>query len=226
MFANWIYTLLETATVATVLTGLALFLFKTVATERLRNAIKAEYDDKLETLKATLHAANAKELEVLKAQLKGHADVELEQLKSQLQIQAAQQNLTFTRLHERRVDAIDVVHHNLIAVRDAVGRYINMFQPMGASDQEHLQSIRQAYEKFKPEFVRQQLFLPRKIAATIEDLDRTFVHVTNQFTMVVKADASRPNTDLWIKLVEQFGSEVDEAVKQLHEDMRVALGDQ
>ena len=225
MLDDWAQTVLTSATVTVVLSGVAAALFKSLLTERLKAAIKAEYDEKLESHKAQLQSSNSKELEVLKAQLKGHSDLELEQLKSHLQIQAAQQNLTFTRLHERRVEAIDFVHGKLIALRDAVGRYINAFQPIGVNDHDHLKAVEAAYSDFKPTFVHQQLFLPRNIASAVERLDATFLQVTNQFTIIVKADAKNPNTELWIKLLERFKTDVDEAIGRLHEDMRLALGD-
>lgn len=226
MFQDWASTVLTSATVAIVLGGIAAALFKNLLTERLKAAIKNEYDEKLESHKAQLQASNSKELEVLKAQLKGHADVEIEQLKSQLQVQAAQQNLRFTRLHERRIEAIDLVHNKLIAVRDAVGGYINAFQPVGVSDQDRLKLVETAYNEFKPIFVQWQLFLPRNVASAVATLDATFLNVTNQFTLVVKADANKPNTELWIKLIELFKTHVDDAIERLHEDMRLALGDE
>lgn len=225
MLEDWLRTILTSATVAVVLGGVVASLFKNLLTERLKGAIKAEYDAKLESHKSQLQSSNAKELEVLKAQLKGHADVELEQLKSQLQIQAAQQNLTFSRLHEKRVDAIAAVHGKLISVRDAIGKYINVFQPAGVSDKDNLNAVEAAYNEFKSLFVQHQLFLPRNIATAVEQLDQTFVQVTNQFTLVVKANFQNPNTDLWMKLLERFKTDVDDAIEKLHEDMRVALGD-
>lgn len=226
MLDDWAHTILTSASVAVVLCGVAAALFKNLLTERLKAAIKTEYDEKLESHKAQLQASNSKELEVLKAQLKGHADVEIEQLKSQLQVQAAQQNLKFTRLHERRIEAIEHIHNKLIAVRDAVGRYINAYQPVGASDQERLKLVEAAYNEFKPSFVQSQLFLPRNVASAVATLDATFLNLTNQFTIVVKADASKPNTDLWIKLIERFKTDVDDAIERLNEDMRQALGDE
>ena len=225
MFQDWAQTVLTSATVTVVLGGVAVALFKSLLTERLKSAIKAEYDEKLESHKAQLQSSNSKELEVLKAQLKGHADVEVEQLKSNLQIQAAQQSLTFTRLHERRVEAIDLVHSKLISMRDAIGKYINAFQPVGSSDQERLSGVEAAYNEFKPAFVQHQLFLPRNIASAVENLDSTFLQVTNQFTLVVKASPASPNTELWMKLLERFKTDVDDAIERLHEDMRLALGD-
>ena len=80
MLDDWAQTVLTSATATVVLGGVAATLFKSLLTERLKAAIKAEYDEKLESHKAQLQSSNSKELEVLKAQLKGHSDLELEQL--------------------------------------------------------------------------------------------------------------------------------------------------
>lgn len=225
MFENWAQTILASATVTVVFGGIAAALFKSLLTERLKAAIKAEYEEKMESHKAQLESSNSKELEILKAQLKSHADIETEHLKYQLQIQAAQQNMTFSRLHERRIEAIYLVHNNLMTVRDAVAQYISAFQPVGSNDQERLKSVEAAYATFKPAFVQQQLFLPRNIAAAVKRLDATFLQVTNEFTVVVKADAAMPNTSRWLEMLEIFKTEIDAAIEQLHEDMRLALGD-
>ena len=222
---DWLQTILTSATVTVFLGGIAATLFKDMLTERLRAAIKSEYDAKLESHKAQLQSSNSKELEILKAQLKGQADVELEQLKSKLQVQASQQNLAFGRLHEKRVEAIAATHAHLIPVRDAVETYIAIFQPAGTNSGQQLNSVEAAYKAFRPAFSQHQVFLPRNIAAAVERLDRAFVQVANQFTLVVRPGSQNPNIELWMKLVERFQSDVNDALSSLREDMRIALGD-
>ncbi len=215
-----------TSGVSVLLSGLVITLFKDLLSERMKAAIKAEYDEKLESYKAQLRAANDRELETLKVKLKAEADLEQERLKSRLQIIAAQENTTFIKLHERRVEAIEATFNHLLPVRNAVGQYIRPFQSVGGpTDEQMLEAASRKYNAFKAFFVEKQLFLPRHVAAAVEKLDETFRSVTNQFTMVVLADPKNPNAQLWIKLVEQFGTEIDLAIEELLEDMRVALGD-
>lgn len=222
MFEEIVIPILTSAAV----TGIAFALFKDMLSTRLKAAIENEYAGKLENLKAQLKASNDAEIETLKVRLKAEADIQQEKLKSQLQIVAAQENATFIRLHERRVDAIEHVFNSLLVVRDAVGRYINAYQPAGApSDNENLKLVQAAYDEFKPSFVKNQIFLPRHIAAAVSDIDQTFLNITNQFTLIVKANTQISNTDLWIKLIERFQTEVTQALESLNEDMRVALGD-
>ena len=226
MIDSFLTVVLTSAAVSALLSGLAITLFKDLLSERMKAAIKAEYDEKLENHKAQLQAANDRELETLKVKLKAEADVEQERLKSQLQITAAQENTTFTRLHERRVEAMEVTFNHLLPVRDAVGQYIQMYQPVGGpTDKEMLEQVSKRYGAFKAVFVQKQLFLPRHVAEALEKLDAKFLEVTNQFTSVVKADPRNPKPLLWVQLVEQFRTDIDLAIEELLEDMRVALGD-
>jgi LPS O-antigen subunit length determinant protein (WzzB/FepE family) len=82
-----------------------MFLVKSWITERLKNAIKHEYDVRLESHRA---------------QLKAEQDVELERLKSSLSIAAAERNVAFSRLNERRVEVIAAIYAKLQRLYSAV----------------------------------------------------------------------------------------------------------
>ncbi|MFT7229330.1 MAG: endonuclease YncB(thermonuclease family) [Methylophilaceae bacterium] len=92
---QFIIEIITSATVAGLLTAALVWLTKSVISERLKNAIKNEYDQKLETHKA---------------ELKSTSNIEIEKLKSQLGIIAAQGNFKFTKLHEKRADAISEIY--------------------------------------------------------------------------------------------------------------------
>lgn len=227
MFESWVKTLLESATVAAVLGGIAMFLFKSAITERLKNAIKAEYDEKLESHKAQLQASNSKEIEVLKAQLKGRADLELEQLKSTLQVQAAQRSLAFGKLHERRVEAIHQTYKLIRALQRAVGLYIAAFRLVGDDGEaDRLNAVVAAHDALRDHIVANALFLTRSISAKVAALEAEFRRITNQFTLVVKAHGDQPNTSLWMKLLGDFDGTVSDAANSVEEEMRIALGDE
>ena len=84
-----IISILSAATVSTLLTGALLWLTKSWISERLKNAIKHEYDEKLESHKA---------------QLKAESDTTLERLKSQLQVAGI-------HAHSGLGDTVSVISH-------------------------------------------------------------------------------------------------------------------
>jgi len=75
----------------TVAASAILWLSKNWISEKIKGRIKVEYDS---------------QLEILKAKLKSESDVEVERLKSQLSIAAAERQFRFSKLHEKRADAI------------------------------------------------------------------------------------------------------------------------
>ena len=124
-------TLLSSAAVSASLVAAILWLTKAWIGERLRSAIKGEYDTKLESHKAQLKAEYDHLLETHKIQLKAQADLELEQLKSLLSVSAAEQNATFSRLHERRVDVIAKTYGLLRRLHTSIAEYTTPFEMGG-----------------------------------------------------------------------------------------------
>ena len=54
MFSEFLLEILTSATVSSILSGLLIWMTKSWIAERLKNSIKSEYDQKLETHKAQL----------------------------------------------------------------------------------------------------------------------------------------------------------------------------
>src|SRR3990172_3149003 len=86
-----------------------IFLTKSWITERLRNAIKHEYDQKLETHKA---------------QLKGDHDTAVERLRAELRFDAFQQETRFADLHARRAETIAEMFAALRKFHSMARRYV------------------------------------------------------------------------------------------------------
>ena len=105
---DWLGTVLTSTVVTTALVSLIIYLFQNMLVERMRLAVKNEYDEKLATHQATL---------------KAESDVAQEKLRAQLQIDSAQANITFSRLHERRFEAIELIYGKLRVVYSAVEAY-------------------------------------------------------------------------------------------------------
>lgn len=131
MIAEFATAIISSAAVSAALVAFMLWMTKAWVSERLKNAIKAEYDTKLESHKAQLKSEYDATLESHKAQLKARSDIEIEKLKSTLSITASQRNTSFSHLQTRRVDVIAVAYANLRRLHDSVGAYLNPFEAEG-----------------------------------------------------------------------------------------------
>ncbi|MGZ3182767.1 MAG: hypothetical protein ACXU8N_10025 [Telluria sp.] len=198
---------------------------KTWIAERLKNAIKAEYDTKLESHKAQLKAEYDKQLETHKAQLKARSDVEIEQLKSSLNMAASQRNTTFSQLHTRRVDVIANTYAKLKKLHDCVANYVKPLELTGErSKEERRNEVVEASEEFKPYYSQNQIFLSHTVADAIGQVNQELISLSNLFIYTVDLPQT-PNVDNWVKITEKFNGSVTEALRGLEKQLRQLLGD-
>ena len=83
---EFLVTVLSSAVVSTALSGALVWFLQSWISERVKNAIKYEYDSKLETHKAQLKAVCDAEVEAHKAKLAAQNAAATERLKADLQI--------------------------------------------------------------------------------------------------------------------------------------------
>jgi SHS2 domain-containing protein len=225
VITDFFVSIISSAAVSAALCGLLLWVTKAWVSERLKNAIKAEYDVKLETHKAQTKADYDQKLEAYKTQLKSQADVEIEKLKSSLSVIAAEQNTKFGKLHERRVQVIADTYARLITLHTCLANYVKPFEIAGGpSREERRNSMVAAFEEFRPYFSQNRIFLPKTVAEVIQKIEMEMVQAGNLFTFTVDLPAT-PDVNQWVKITEQVNNEIGVALTGLEEAMRSALGD-
>ena len=205
---------ITSATVAGLLTAGLIWLTKSVISERLKNAIRSEYEQKLETHKA---------------QLKSTSDVAIESLKSQLSVIAAQGNFKFTKLHERRAEAIAEIYALLAEFHVALADYTKVLEVTGGTPRTERREIAvKAHGAFIALYRKKKIFLPKSAATKIDDLNKQLMSIYHQFLFGVDM-AHMANGDFaqkWIGLDEKMSSIISPALAELERDFRVLLGDE
>jgi hypothetical protein len=151
-----IVTILSSAAISGLLSAALIFLSKTWISERLKGAIKSEYDQKLETHKA---------------QLKAQSDVSLEEFKAKLQLAASERNIRLTRVFEDTVDAISGTYSRLLALSDAVAHYTTIVEWGNTPPKEERRKIvGQTYKELLDFYRPRRPFLPKKVIQKIDEL--------------------------------------------------------
>lgn len=183
---DFAFTVLSSAAVSGALAGLLLWFTKAWIGERLKHAIKAEYDEKLESHKAQLRSEIDTALETHKAQLKSQSDVELERLRSSLAIAASERSTKFSRLHERRVGVIADTYGRLRALHAAVVEYTKAFEMTGErSRADRRNDVVAKFTEFNPYFTQNQIFLPKAVAEQVGHVGQELIRVANLFTFTI-----------------------------------------
>jgi len=226
MPTEFFITFISSAAVSASLAALLVWFTKAWISERLKNAIKAEYDIKLESHKAQLKAEYDSQLETHKAQLKARSDVEIEQLKSSLSIAASQRNTTFSQLHTRRVDVIANTYAKLKSLHDCVAKYIKSFEPNGErSKEDRFNDVSQASAEFTPYYSQNQIFLSQSVVEAIRQVNQDLISITNVYIHTVDLPPT-PDVQQSIKVNEKLEGSVKFALGRLENQLRQLLGDE
>lgn len=225
-FFDFALTVISSAAVSVFLASALIWLSKSWISERLKHAIKAEYDEKLESHKAQLKAQFDTALETHKAQLKSQSDLELERLRSSLAIAATERSVKFSRLHERRMDVVANTYAKLRVFHTAVAEYTKAFEMTGERSRADRRSDAIAASgDFHPYFIQNQIFLPKAVAEQVRHVGSEITRVANQFTLTVDQH-TQPDPAAWIKVLEKLENEVSQALAALEDALRSAIGDE
>lgn len=224
---NFALQLISSAAVSALLTGALIWLTKSVIAERLKNAIKSEYDEKLETHKA---------------QLKAKSDVESERLRAELSIAATEHQVRFLRLHEERALVIAKLYKLFAKVQWECTRYVGprewmVEEPLDVrlSGIDRLQSRKATFEAMVSCYRyldSHRIYLPYGTGQTLDNLIRQIWVRVEQTSAYVRG-AEIPSLN--INYQEAYESQKDtleyinnqflQARRALEVDLRHILGD-
>jgi hypothetical protein len=211
--------------------GLTVLALRTWISERIKGSIKAEYDERIETLKAQLKSEYDQKLETHKAQLKAQSDVEIEQLKSRLSVAAAQQQVRFSRLHEKRAEVITEVYASLNTLLGAVSEYTAVFEPAGISPrEERAKKAVEAINTFMVLYRDNKIFIPRPTTAKLDQIQSAirgaFIEFQWGVDYVVRSTRQSGDTDKWLKVSQTLENVSKVALIELEDDLRRLLGEE
>jgi hypothetical protein len=153
-------------------TGLINWIFRTWISERIKNAIKSEYDQKLETHKALLRS---------------QSDVEIEKLKSQLALVGIEHQIRFSKLHEMRAIVVADTYERLKDLHHRLGEYVQIFEPAGGKPKDERRELAyKSHEYFRAYFQSKLIFFPKQTADKLEKINQDLVRAFNNFTFGVE----------------------------------------
>ena len=171
------------------LSGALIWLSKSWVSERLKDAIKHEYDQKLVAFEA---------------QLKSESECAIERLRSQLQVAAAERNVRYTRIFERTAETVAETYAKLVALGDAVAAYTRPLElasdpPQSARRKMVWARYMESFDYFRP----RRIFLPTETADQIERFHQTLRSAVYKFACDVEgiSEGRHADLDVWNETV-------------------------
>ncbi len=213
MFKQFLAEVLTSAVISTALVACLAFITRSWLSERIKNSIRHEYDQKLESHKA---------------QLKSQGEVEVERLRSQLAIQASERSVVFTRLHEQRATVIAETYSKLRSMHVALGDYTKVFEPAGDKPREERRaSAAEAHKNFIDYYPANRIFLPKSCLEKIDKINQTAIEIFNGFLFEIDlVGPQRSDTMRWLSLFERVKTEMSDILVELEGEFRKILGDE
>lgn len=209
---NELVTILSSITFSGLLTGALVFLTRSWIAERLKNAIRHEYDQKLETHKA---------------QLKADSDVAIEHLRSQLQIAASEQNVRFSQIFERTADTVASTYGRLWAIHEAFKNYVR--EPDSPNSAKKREIVETALREFRDYFMPRRILIPKEAAQGVEEFHKKLREAIIDVRIGVE-EANNPgrsgviSIEVWKKTLAMMDHELPSLLEELDRDFRKTLG--
>lgn len=212
-----IVTILSSAGVSALLSAGLIFLARNWLSERIKGAIKSEYDQKLESHKAQLRAQN---------------DTALEHFKAELQIAASDRSIRLGEVFVRVVDTVEGTYSRLIAFHDAVGRYTSFIEhESDGTKEERRKIVADKYGEFLDYYRPRRPLLPKSTVQRIDEFRTQLQKYTIDFMWGVEKDGDskkiqrgKEDPDTWSKTHTFMTEKVPGILENLDDDIRELLG--
>jgi hypothetical protein len=224
---DFINTLLASAAVSAALTGALFWLLQNWISERLKNAIKHEYDVRLESYKAETQARLNTDLESHKAKLQAENVAATERLKSDLQIAAAERQVRFSKLHEKVAESVAEMWLRLKKLKTAVRLYTSPVEtPAMGSKSDRRVAMADAMKAFQDYYYEKSLYLPRELDNQIKEFDIRLHKLAADFMYGVEQgrDELYENKDTWANVSLAMEEEAEPLFAALEAEFRRLLG--
>jgi hypothetical protein len=205
--------ILSSLTVSAALTASLVFLARSWIGERLKNAIKHEYDQKMETFKAQLQAEHQREIETLKARL---------------QIATSTHQVQFASLHAKIAETVAELYARIVRIRRAVADYVKVMESSNEpSKEERRKVVAAAFGDFHDYYGPHRLYLQEESIKIIDEFDRTLFDTVNDFMWQVEFPLSkgeRHDVKAWGNAHRTIADTVPMLLRNLEEEFRKLLG--
>jgi hypothetical protein len=200
------------ALVAVAVTLWVVHLARDAISERVKVAIKADYDERLETIKA---------------QLKASADTELEGLKHELALEALRHDVRYTKLHEIRASVIADVYALLSEAYAALKDYTVAFEIVGIpSKADRAKVLAEKLNLFAVAFKPKKIFFPTATADRLEEINQSIVQTATTFELaVVPMERQIGQAEAWLKVLQKVDGPITTALRELESEFRKIMGE-
>ena len=135
-----------------------------------------------------------RDVERFRAELKTSHDTALEHLRTDLRIQAFEREITFSRLHDKRVQVIEELYKRIAAVSWAMNRLMSDIQVKeGPSLVERTEIAAKAADDFLEYYLLHQIYFDQTLCGTLQAFNEKMHSAWVSFNMSITQEISGAN---------------------------------
>jgi hypothetical protein len=209
--SDFVVNMITSSAVSIALVGMLSWLFRSWISERLKNAIKSEYDLKLESHKAML---------------KTESDASIERIRFELETIAHEHRIRYEKLHERRINVIAKVYGKLHVLMEKITAYTKPLELINDKPQalRHGEVVK-VYSRLRKYYMPNQIFIPEETANHINEVLGKLAELTNQFHFQVeRSPASDDAQKKWMEILNELHDKMRPILFALKREFRLLLG--
>jgi hypothetical protein len=207
--------------VSLITSGLAasavLFLGKNIISERLKSAIRYEYDQKLESHKS---------------QLMAQSHVEIERLKFELQKSASDHQIRFSKYHEKQAYVVAKAYRLLVEVKRAAHSFASLIEWNDEPEKkEKYRKTLIASVRFTQFVEYNRIYLTEEVCVRLEGLVREInLHVVDFGVYLEFRDSELPREErqtklaAWKRVSEYLDKSAPDRLRELERELRELIG--
>ena len=204
---------ITSAFVSSIFSGFIVWLTKTWISQRLKESIKSEYDQRLATHKAELEKESA---------------IEIEKTKHELEKSIFEHNIKFQNIYKTRADIIAQLYKHLVVMVSSAASFSHLATFSGdASKDEKLETLNNDAKEFHKFYAEHKIYFSSTTCKRIDDLWKTVIDSNSDFAFWLQHDPKLGKSkthDAWTAAWKTMQKEVPELMKELRGEFRDILG--
>lgn len=206
-------TVLTSLATSGALTAGLLWLTKSWISERLRNSIKHEYDQKLVAYEAKINAER---------------DTKLERFRADLQAVAYERQIRYQALHEKVAETVAQAYALLQTLYGAVETHLSDVRWSSDPPDEKLREIiRRSISEFHDYYRPRRIYLPKEVAEQVDAFEKKLSSITRKH-MRFQENEQKMSDDEWVKrageIAGMINKELPAVFEKLENEFRRLLG--
>lgn len=208
--------ILSSAGFSAVFSWAIIWLFKSWISERLKNAIRHEYEEKI---KAIEHEY-AQKLQKYSTELRHQSELTLKEFEAKV----SERNIKLTRVFARQADTVVKTYQMLVKQNMAIYQMIIMKGSKRLTPEE-IENVNMLRREFYEYFSLNKIYLPQDTAKRITELEQTQNLQHLRFTLCVEALPNSPErSNEQLAIYDKLNKDIPELLRLLEEDLQRILG--